>query len=100
VVTDGVHIGLRASTISAGTLTTVLDDNNFTQYQTPIYLRITRADSSYGAFYSIDGSTWTPAIDFIDSMVPTSVGPFAGNYSATPANAPPVAMAVNWFQAQ
>jgi hypothetical protein len=100
VATDGVHIGLKAFTVSGGTMKTVLDDTDFTQYQTPIYLRLTRADSSYAAFYSIDGSTWIPAIDFTDAAVPTSVGPFASNYSATPADAAPVSMAVNWFRAQ
>jgi hypothetical protein len=100
VVTDGAHIGLKASTVTGGTLKTVLDDEDFTQYQTPLYLRLTRADSSYVAFYSTDGSTWTPAIDFTDAAVPTSVGPFASNYSATPVDAAPVSMAVNWFRAQ
>jgi hypothetical protein len=28
------------------------------------------------------------------------VGPFASNYSSTPANAVPVVMSVNWFDAQ
>ena len=100
LVTDGVHIGLSASTVSAGTLKTVLNENEFTQYQVPMYLRVTRADSSYVASYSIDGSTWTPAIDFTDAAVPTSVGPFASNYNATPAEAVPVSMAVNWFRAR
>jgi hypothetical protein len=65
-----------------------------------MYLRLTRAETSYVAFYSIDGSTWTPVIDFTDASVPTSVGPFASNYSTTPAEAAPVSMAVNWFRAQ
>src|ERR1700761_6194357 len=100
VVADGVHVGLRASTVSGGTLKNVLDESALAEYQTPMYLRLTRSDSSYLASYSLDGSTWTPAIDFTDTAVPTLVGPFAGNDSNTPSQAPPVSMAVNWFQAK
>jgi hypothetical protein len=40
---------------------------------------------------------WTQATNFVDTRVPTLIGPFAGNYNQTPAKAVPVVMAVNWF---
>jgi hypothetical protein len=45
----------------------------------------------------VDGVVWTQAASFVDNTVPTLIGPFAGNYSRTPANAVPVVMAINWF---
>ena len=53
--------------------------------------------STYTAYYSVDGVVWTQATSFIDNRVPTSIGPFAGNYNRTPAKAVPVVMAINWF---
>ena len=80
--------------------TTVLDDTDFSQYQNPIYLRVTKAGSAYVVFYSVDGASWTQAAGFTDTAAPTSVGLFASNYNDTPANAVPVVMSVNWFDVQ
>ena len=62
-----------------------------------MYLRIKRLGSVYDAYYSVDGNVWTQAATFNDTHVPTAVGPFAGNYNATPARAVPVMMSINWF---
>jgi hypothetical protein len=45
----------------------------------------------------VDGNVWTQATAFRDTRVPTSIGPFAGNYNPTPAKAVPVVMSINWF---
>jgi hypothetical protein len=37
---------------------------------------------------------------FIDTKMPTSIGPFASNYGETPSKAFPVVMSVNWFHVQ
>jgi hypothetical protein len=100
LTTDGSKIGLKAYTVSGGVASTVLDDASFSQYQNPIYLRLTRAGSAYVAFYSIDGVSWMQATSFTYTTVPTSIGPFASNYNDTPANTIPVVMSVNWFDVQ
>jgi hypothetical protein len=95
--TDGTKIGLGAEMVNNGSVTTVLDDPDFSQYQNPMYLRLTRAGSAYVAYYSLDGVSWTQATTFNDSSATTAIGPFASNYNGNPANAVPVVMSVNWF---
>jgi hypothetical protein len=97
LTTDGTKIGLNARRVTGGVATTVLDDTDFSQYQSPMYLRVTKAGSAYVAFYSVDGANWTQAASFTDTTSFTSIGPFASNYNDTPANATPVVMSVNWF---
>jgi hypothetical protein len=97
---DGTNIHLSAEIVTGGVATTVLDDASFSHYQSPIYLRLTRAASTFGAYYSIDGVAWTPATTFTDSKVPKLIGPFASNYSPTPSKAIPVEISVNWFEVQ
>jgi hypothetical protein len=97
LVTDGTNISLTAHTVSAGVAATVFDDVSFNEYHNPICLRLKRTGSSYTAYYSVDEVVWTQAISFTDIGVPTSVGPFAGNYNNNPTKAVPVVMAINWF---
>jgi hypothetical protein len=97
LVTDGGKIGLNARTVTRGVATTVLEDTDFSQYQNPIYLRLSKAGSAYVALYSVDGINWTQVVSFTDARASTSVGPFASNYNNTPANTFPVVMSVNWF---
>jgi hypothetical protein len=100
VVTDGTHVSLNAHTVTNGAATTVFDDRDFTEYQNPMYLRITRAGITYTASYSIDGVIWTQVPSFSYNAAPTWIGPFAGNHNPTPAKALPVVMSVNWFSVQ
>jgi Fn3 associated/Protein of unknown function (DUF1349) len=95
--TNGTKIGLGAQIVNNGSVTTVLDDPDFSQYQNPMYLRLTRAGSAYVAYYSLDGVSWTQATTFSDSIATTAIGPFASNYNSNPAKAVPVVMSVNWF---
>ena len=97
LTTDGTKVGLNARIVTGGVATTVLDDTDFSQYQNPMYLRITKARSAYVVLYSVDGENWTQAASFTDATSFTSIGPFASNYNSTPANATPVVMSVNWF---
>lgn len=97
LVTDGTNISLTVHTVSAGVATTVFDQASFNEYHNPISLRLNRSGSSYTAYYSVDGVVWTQATSFTDTRVPTSIGPFAGNYNSNPAKAVPVVMAINWF---
>ncbi len=100
VATDGARIGLSIRSVTGGAATPLLEDTDFSQYQNPMYLRLAKTGSAYVAFYSIDGLNWSQALSFSFSRSPTSVGPFASNYSDTPANAVPVVMSVNWFDVQ
>ena len=95
--TDGTSIGLSAHTVINGAAVSVLADGNFAQYQNPMFLRITRKASSYGAFYSLDGANWTQATSFTWTATAAAIGPFVGNFNETPASAVPVVMSVNWF---
>jgi hypothetical protein len=100
IETDGTKIRLSTKTVAGGVATSVLDDPDFTQYQNPVYLRLTKTGTAYVAFYSTDGANWTQATSFTDSSVPTSMGLFAGNYNNNPADTIPVMMSVNWFHTQ
>jgi hypothetical protein len=98
--TDGTGIGLSAHTVTGGVATSVLQDSDFSQYQNPMYLRLTKTGSAYVALYSVDGINFTQAASFTDTATTTAIGPFASNYNDTPANAVPVVMSVNWFDVQ
>jgi hypothetical protein len=100
LTTDGTKIGLRVQTTTAGVENTVLNDTDFSAYQNPMYLRLTRTGSAYVALYSVDGTNWLQASSFTDTDVPIQIGPFASNYNDTPANAVPVVMSVSGFDVQ
>jgi Beta xylosidase C-terminal Concanavalin A-like domain len=95
--TDGKNIALNVHTVTGGVVAKVFENPAFSEYQNPMYLRINRTGSSYIAYYSVDGNVWTQAVAFRDTKVPTSIGPFAGNYNPTPSRAVPVVMSINWF---
>jgi len=97
VGSNGTSISLSAHTVTGGVAATVFDDTSFREYQTPLYLRLSRTGAAYVAYYSVDGVVWTEAASFTNGRVPTLIGPFASNYNPTPAKAVPVVMAVNWF---
>jgi Fn3 associated/Bacterial Ig-like domain (group 2) len=100
LTTDGAKIGLSGHTVTHGVATTLFQDNDFSQYQNPMYLRLTKAGSAYVALYSVDGVNWTQAASVTNTIVPTAIGPFASNYNDSPGNAVPVVMSVNWFDVQ
>ena len=100
LTTDGTRIGLGVRVVTRGVASNVLNDTAFSQYQNPMYLRLTKSRSAYVALYSIDGVSWQQAASFTNAAATTAMGPFATNYSSTPANAVPVVMSVNWFDAQ
>jgi hypothetical protein len=97
LVTNGTNLGLSVQSVTNGAAATVFEEASFNEYRNPMYLRLTRTGVSYAAYYSEDGVVWTQAAGFTDARVPTSIGPFAGNYNPTPARAIPVVMAINWF---
>jgi hypothetical protein len=98
--TDGSKVGLHVATVSHGATSAIVNDPDFTQYQNPMYLRLIKHGGAYVAFYSGDGVAWSQAANFNYAQPVSSIGPFAGNYSDTPAHALPVVMSVNWFDVQ
>jgi regulation of enolase protein 1 (concanavalin A-like superfamily) len=50
----------------------------------PLYLRVERAGNTWTQSYSYDGSNWTVAMSFNESMTASAIGPFAGNAGANP----------------
>jgi hypothetical protein len=97
LTTDGSKIGLNAHSVTRGVSTSLLEDTDFSQYQNPMYLRLTKSGSAYVALYSVDGVNWAQAASFTNTTANSCIGPFASNYNDTPANAVPVVMSVNWF---
>ena len=95
--TDGAHITLTVHSVSSGVASTLFNDGSFSEYQNPIYLRLQRTGDNYTGFYSVDGVVWTQAAAFTSALATAYVGPFAGNYSETPARAVDVMMAIRWF---
>jgi hypothetical protein len=100
LATDGTNLHLSAETVTNGSAAAVLDITNFSQSQSPMYLRLSRAGSAYIAYYSIDGTTWIQATSFTDTNTPRSIGLFGSNYNESPAMASPISMSVNWFHSQ
>jgi hypothetical protein len=100
LITDGHNIGLSVHTVIHGVATTMLEDSDFSQYQNPMYLRLSRTGSDYVAQYSIDGVSWSQAASFTYLSRATMIGPYASNYNENPANAFPVVMSVNWFDVE
>jgi Fn3 associated/Bacterial Ig-like domain (group 2) len=100
LTTDGNNIGLSVHSVIHGVATTMLEDSDFSQYQNPMYLRLSRTGSAYVAQYSIDGVSWAQAASFTYLSRATMIGPYASNYNANPANAFPVVMSVNWFDVE
>ena len=95
--TDGTNISMTANEVTGGVAATVFNLASFNDYHNPMYLRLARNGTAYTAYYSVDGVVWTQATSFTDTRVPTSIGPFAGNYNSIPGKAVPVVMAINWF---
>ena len=100
LTTDGSNVGLSVHTVIRGVASTILEDTDFSQYQNPMYLQLSRAGSAYVAQYSVDGVSWTQAASFNYLTPATAIGPYASNYNQNPANAVPVVMSVNWFDVQ
>jgi hypothetical protein len=97
VYSDGTNVDLQCTSDIAGTLSVRINTVPFTGYPVPTYLRLTRVGTTYTAYYSSDGVTWTQAGSFSDSLAVTFIGPFAGNNNSTPANAPAITATFDWF---
>jgi hypothetical protein len=100
LTTDGNNIGMSVHTVTHGVASTMLEDVDFSQYQSPMFLQLSKTGSAYVAQYSVDGVSWTQVASFTHLASPTQIGPYASNYNTNPANAVPVVMSVNWFDVQ
>ena len=96
-VEAGGTINLGVGTITGGVQTAQLQIAPFSSYPVPTYLRLTRAGTSYTAYWSKDGATWNLAGTFTDNLVVTGLAPYAWNYSLTPSQAPALTATFDWF---
>ncbi len=88
---------LNATAEIGGVESTKLGIVPFTGYAVPTYLRIQRVGTTYTVYWSTNGTTWTQAASFTDTMVVTGLAPYAGNYAANPAQATPLTATFDWF---
>ena len=98
VYSDGTNVDLECTSITAGTQDIRINTVPFSGYPVPTYLRLTRVGTTYTAYYSPDGVTWTEAGSFSDSLTTTYIGPFAGNGNTTAADAPAITASFDWFE--
>ena len=100
LTTDGNNVGMSVHTVTHGAAATILEDTDFSQYQNPMYLQLSRTGSTYLAQYSVDGVSWSQVASFTYLTPVAAIGPYASNYNANPASTVPVVMSVNWFDVQ
>jgi hypothetical protein len=93
----GTTTVLGVSTIVAGVSTSKVAIVPFSSYAVPTYLRLQRVGTTYTAYWSTNGTTWTLAGTFTDSLVVTGLAPFAGNYDSTPSKATGLTAKFDWF---
>ena len=98
LVTNGTNLGLSVQTVIDGAAATVFEEASFNEYQNPMYLRLTRTGVSlYRVLLGRWGGLDTGRRQAEQPGFQTLIGPFAGNYNATPSRAIPVVMSINWF---
>jgi hypothetical protein len=88
---------LGVTTDVGGVLSAKLGIVPFTAYAAPTYLRLQRVGTTYTVYWSTNGTTWTQAASFTDTMVVTGLAPYAGNYNATPGQATALTATFDWF---
>ncbi len=93
----GTTTVLGVSTVVAGVSTSKIGIVPFSSYAVPTYLRLQRVGTTYTAYWSTNGTTWTQAGTFTDSLVVTGLAPFAGNYDSTPSKATGLTAKFDWF---
>ena len=93
----GTTTSLNVDTIVAGVQTAQLTLSPFSSYTVPTYLRLQRVGTTFTAYWSADGVTWSQAVVFTDNIVVTGLAPYAGNYDGTPAQATAVTASFDWF---
>jgi hypothetical protein len=88
---------LVVNTVVGGVQSSKLSLSPFTGYVAPTYLRMQRVGTTYTAYWSTNGTTWTQVASFTDSMVVTGLAPYAGNYNSTPSQAGAFTATFDWF---
>ena len=96
-VSAGGTVSLGVGTVTGGVQSSKLQISPFSSYPVPTYLRLTRAGTTYTAYWSKDGVTWNEVGTFTDSLVVTGLAPYAWNYSTTPSQAPALTASFDWF---
>jgi cytochrome c len=96
-VSAGSTVNLGVNTITGGVQSSKLQISPFSSYPVPTYLRLTRAGNNYTAYWGSDGVNWNQLGTFTDTLTVTGLAPYAGNYGATPSQAPALTATFDWF---
>ncbi|GEM_PF-3236417 len=93
----GTNTRAFAGSRSGATGTTHFNANILANGATPLYMRVKRLGHQWTQSYSTNGTTWNPVVTFSDTLVVTSVGPYAGNSATVPANTPAFTSQIDYF---
>jgi len=92
----GSQLYVEAAGVSGGTETGYII-NTISITGLSMWLQVSRSGNTFTVSTSSDGVNYTSAGNFSLSLSVSSIGPFAWNYNATPADAPALACSVDWF---
>ncbi|MFN0158707.1 MAG: invasin domain 3-containing protein [Bacteroidota bacterium] len=81
---NGTNTRVFAARIKNGTGIQKLNSNIGANGITPQWMRVRRLGHLWTQFYSTNGTTWTVAGTFADTLTVTATGPFSGNSGTTP----------------
>jgi Beta xylosidase C-terminal Concanavalin A-like domain len=93
---DGVSPTILAVVTSNGTPSNKIN-NHISSGGAPFWLRVTRTGSSWTESWSTDGTNYTVATTFTQTMVVSGIGPAAANATNNTSPAPSFTAAVDYF---
>ena len=93
---DGSKVWVFAASKIAGVMSTKVQQA-VAGAAAPIWLRVARSGNQWTESYSLDGTNWTTAGTFSQSLTVTAVGPLVGNFSLNGTSAPAFTSLVDYF---
>jgi hypothetical protein len=91
---DRTYIYAQAFSIT-GAQTAFVNADIFAEGAAPLYMRVKRVGNQWTLSYSEDGTNFTIGATFFNDMVPTQIGPYAGN--ATGNSSPAHTAKIDYF---
>jgi regulation of enolase protein 1 (concanavalin A-like superfamily) len=96
VSTDGTTKHLSAAVVLSGAQTVKLN-MPVVLTGSSVWMRVARAGANWTLTRSADGNTYSAGVSFTQTLTVNRLGPYAGNYAVTPANAPEFMIAVDYI---